>query len=320
MRAPQGPGAAGALACELCQAHRAAAAPQACLPSPAGAEPSSLPASSGRAHAARAESEPECLARLGPAPRPPRRLRILCLHGFRQSGSRLRGHWAGLSKRLGDLAVFTFVDAPHALPLYYRGERPPTAPPASNANALPGAPCPRCTAPGAQPACNGFHAPGRSMRAGSMSRGGGREGAVGSDSTSGFQCKRVGSCRGPDSACARQAADSDGAPPRPKRAWLVEPAAEGAAREGGGQGTGCRQSQWQPAPAALDAQQHLRQVEGWPASLALLREALRSSEGPYDGVMGFSQVGRACTRQRHLKEPACHSGEQVRACRQCSGV
>ena len=224
---------------------------------------------------------------LGPAPRAHRRLRILCLHGFRQTGGKLRGHWAGLTRRLGDLADFTFVDAPHALPLYYRGERPPAALPASVCKALPGAPCPRCTAPGAQPApCWG-------VPAGSMSRGRGREVAAGNESSSGRQCKRLSSCRGPDSACACQATDSGGAPPRPKRAWLVEAAAEGMARDDENQGAGPRDLQWQPAPAALDAQQHLRQVEGWAASLAMLRQMLRSSDGPFDGVMGFSQVGDA---------------------------
>ena len=140
------------------------------------------------------------------------------------------------------------------------------------------------------------------MRAGSISRGRGRDVAVGSDSSSGFQCRRLSSCRGPDSACACQATDSDGEPPRPKCAWLVEPAAEGVAREGGEQGMGCRESQWQPAPAALDAQQHVRQTGGWPASLALLLQVLRSSDGPYDGVMGFSQVGLASCLQRHPRK------------------
>ena len=126
-----------------------------------------------------------------------------------------------------------------------------------------------------------------------MSRGRGREGAVGSDSSSGLPCKRLSSCRGPDSACACQDWHTGDALPRPKRAWLVETAAEGVGRVGGNQGAGLGDLQWQPAPAALDAQQHLRQVEGWPASLALLRQVLRSSDGPFDGVMGFSQVRHA---------------------------
>ncbi len=129
------------------------------------------------------------------------------------------------------------------------------------------------------------------MCAGSISRGWGGKDAVDRDSSSGLLCKRPSSCRGSQRARACQAGDKDGALPRPKRAWLIEPSAEGSAREGADQSTGGRDLYWQPAPAALDAQQHLRQVEGWPASLALLREVLRSGDGPYDGVMGFSQVG-----------------------------
>lgn len=56
-------------------------------------------------------------------------------------------------------------------------------------------------------------------------------------------------------------------------------------REPGGAG-------WRPAPAGLDASQHARQVGGWEESLAVLRGALRSPGGNFDGIMGFSQVGR----------------------------
>ena len=47
-----------------------------------------------------------------------RRLRILCLHGFRQSGSSFRGRTAALAKRLAPLAELVFVDAPHPLPFF----------------------------------------------------------------------------------------------------------------------------------------------------------------------------------------------------------
>ncbi len=45
-----------------------------------------------------------------------RRLRILCLHGFRQSASSLRGRTAALARKLADLAELDYVDAPHPLP------------------------------------------------------------------------------------------------------------------------------------------------------------------------------------------------------------
>jgi Serine hydrolase (FSH1) len=51
---------------------------------------------------------------------PNRRLRILCLHGFRQTASGFAGRTASLQKRLRDVAEFVFTDAPHELPFYYK--------------------------------------------------------------------------------------------------------------------------------------------------------------------------------------------------------
>ena len=45
-----------------------------------------------------------------------RRLRILCLHGFRQSASSLKGRTAALARKLADLAELIYIDAPHPLP------------------------------------------------------------------------------------------------------------------------------------------------------------------------------------------------------------
>ena len=45
-----------------------------------------------------------------------RRLRILCLHGFRQSASSLKGRTAALARKLSDLAELVFIDAPHPVP------------------------------------------------------------------------------------------------------------------------------------------------------------------------------------------------------------
>ncbi|XP_010267911.1 PREDICTED: rhodanese-like domain-containing protein 6 [Nelumbo nucifera] len=52
--------------------------------------------------------------------RPSRRLRILCLHGFRQSASNFKGRTASLAKKLKKIAELVFVDAPYELPLIYR--------------------------------------------------------------------------------------------------------------------------------------------------------------------------------------------------------
>ena len=44
------------------------------------------------------------------------RLRLLCLHGFRQSGASLAGRLASLRTRLAPYVDFIFLDAPHLLP------------------------------------------------------------------------------------------------------------------------------------------------------------------------------------------------------------
>ncbi|KAG6774947.1 rhodanese-like domain-containing protein 6 isoform X1 [Populus alba x Populus x berolinensis] len=52
--------------------------------------------------------------------RPPRKLRILCLHGFRQNASGFKGRTASLAKKLKNIAELVFVDAPHELPFIYQ--------------------------------------------------------------------------------------------------------------------------------------------------------------------------------------------------------
>lgn len=50
----------------------------------------------------------------------PRKLRILCLHGFRQNASNFKGRTASLAKKLKNMAELFFVDAPHELPFIYQ--------------------------------------------------------------------------------------------------------------------------------------------------------------------------------------------------------
>lgn len=50
----------------------------------------------------------------------PRKLRILCLHGFRQNASSFKGRTASLAKKLKNIAELVFVDAPHELPFIYQ--------------------------------------------------------------------------------------------------------------------------------------------------------------------------------------------------------
>lgn len=50
----------------------------------------------------------------------PGKLRILCLHGFRQNADLFRGKLTKLIEDTSDLADFVFLDAPHTLPFLYR--------------------------------------------------------------------------------------------------------------------------------------------------------------------------------------------------------
>lgn len=48
------------------------------------------------------------------------RLRILCLHGFRQNASSFKGRTAAFRKKLRTIADFIFVDAPHIVPSVFQ--------------------------------------------------------------------------------------------------------------------------------------------------------------------------------------------------------
>ncbi len=216
-------------------------------------------------------------------PGPPRRLRILCLHGFRQDGCKLRGCWAGLIRRLGDLAAFDFLDAPHELPLLYR-PRPARAPPDADAAGCSPFAAPAALAvpavaheeakPGPPPApagSQGARCAARRACAACGRESGDRDGAAVDDTRApgGAKCAAGNpAAHDPATADSEERAHSGplGAPPpqaRPKRAWLVEL----AGMEGGATGRDPGGAAWRPAPAGLDAGQHVRQVGGWRASL-----------------------------------------------------
>ncbi|KAL5700337.1 Rhodanese-like domain-containing protein 6 [Ranunculus cassubicifolius] len=59
---------------------------------------------------------------------PSRKLRILCLHGFRQNASSFKGRTSSFAKKLKNIAQLVFIDAPHELPFIYH-PRPHDAPP-----------------------------------------------------------------------------------------------------------------------------------------------------------------------------------------------
>ncbi|KAJ8752263.1 hypothetical protein K2173_003899 [Erythroxylum novogranatense] len=51
---------------------------------------------------------------------PSRKLKILCLHGFRQNASSFKGRTASLAKKLKNIAELVYIDAPHELPFIYQ--------------------------------------------------------------------------------------------------------------------------------------------------------------------------------------------------------
>ncbi|CAL5330072.1 unnamed protein product [Camellia sinensis] len=156
---------------------------------------------------------------------PLRKLRILCLHGFRQNASSFKGRTASLAKKLKNIAELVFVDAPHELPLIYQ---PCLADPNyCESSSVPQSPPP------------------------------------------------------PPKSCSK------------KFAWFIAPNFSEKS-----------DTDWKMADSPFDPLQYLQQTDGFDSSLAYLKNVF-SQEGPFDGMLGFSQgaamVASVCTRQRLLK-------------------
>jgi len=99
-----------------------------------------------------------------------------------------------------------------------------------------------------------------------------------------------------------------------KRAWLVSPEIlrhqqqqleqrqrqqeQGLQGDHGQPLQATGQDDWELAPDFVCAQQHLQQSEGWDASWEVLQQAV-AELGPFDGVLGFSQVCRGCEGPLH---------------------
>nr|XP_043621535.1 rhodanese-like domain-containing protein 6 [Erigeron canadensis]XP_043621536.1 rhodanese-like domain-containing protein 6 [Erigeron canadensis]XP_043621538.1 rhodanese-like domain-containing protein 6 [Erigeron canadensis]XP_043621539.1 rhodanese-like domain-containing protein 6 [Erigeron canadensis] len=82
------------------------------------------------------ESEPLSIQTKGS-----KKLRILCLHGFRQNASSFKGRTASLAKKLKNLVEFVYIDAPHQLQFIYQNKeigdlssRRPISPPYKQCN------------------------------------------------------------------------------------------------------------------------------------------------------------------------------------------
>ncbi|KAJ1383511.1 Serine hydrolase FSH [Sesbania bispinosa] len=139
-----------------------------------------------------------------------RKLRILCLHGFRQNASGFKGRTASLAKKLKKFTEFVFIDAPHELSFIY--QTPMSEPHVDCApSSLPPSPLP------------------------------------------------------PSENCKK------------KFAWFVAPNFNGS-----------NDVDWKVADGPFDPLQYQQQTAGYDISLSHLMNVF-SQEGPFDGILGFSQ-------------------------------
>ncbi|CAI8603559.1 unnamed protein product [Vicia faba] len=144
-----------------------------------------------------------------------RKLRILCLHGFRQNASSFKGRTASLTKKLKKIAEFVFIDAPHEVPFIYQSPVP-------------------------VPHVNGASS------------------SLAASPPPPFEnCKK-------------------------KFAWFVSPNFDGSSGV-----------DWKVADGPFDPLQYQQQTDGYDISISHL-ENVFSKEGPFDGILGFSQ-GAAMT-------------------------
>ncbi|RDX75292.1 Rhodanese-like domain-containing protein 6, partial [Mucuna pruriens] len=162
-------------------------------------------------------SDTLCLPQVprGDDPRTSRKLRILCLHGFRQNASSFKGRTASLAKKLKKMTEFIFIDAPHELPFIYQT-------PMSELNVN----CASSSSPPSPPP--------------------------------------------PLENCKK------------KFAWFVAPNFDGSSGV-----------DWKVANGPFDPLQYQQQTDGYDISLSHLKHMF-SQEGPFDGILGFSQ-GAAMT-------------------------
>ncbi|KAI3426290.1 hypothetical protein D9Q98_008663 [Chlorella vulgaris] len=242
------------------------------------------------------------------------RLRILCLHGFRQSGKNFEGRTHGLRRRLKDLADFVFVDAPHQLPLWIKRGT------AAAANGSPPAvtdSTPAAEGPGAE---GGVDQPPAAASAGVCWPAAAAElhaaAAEPAPCFSPQREKQEGAAQQHRRQRRQQGARQQQPGWRseqqqwcqPRRAWLLtqEQYAQQQQQQqqqamGGTEPGPC------PAPAAAyaDEWQFQAQTAGWQESDQELKRVLRDL-GPFDGVLGLSQgaavAGFLLARQWHEQQ------------------
>ncbi|PSC70407.1 rhodanese-like domain-containing 6 isoform X1 [Micractinium conductrix] len=224
-----------------------------------------------------------------------RRLRILCLHGFRQTARSFEGRTHALRRRLKDLAEFVFVDAPHALPAWSKapGDDAPAGAEAASAGRQ------------AHDSMAAAAAAGAAERQQEEQQQAGDVRAVAAE----LDAELAALVAQQQLLAEEEAASPDGTQQRqhspckqlqqqrrgmPRRcAWLLTPEQHAAQHEEQRAGT-CQDdvpagtAAAAAAAAWVDDTQFQRQAAGWAESEQELQRVLRE-QGPFDGVLGFSQ-------------------------------
>ena len=300
---------------------------------PQAAEAPGGPKGAAAAPAQPPQQQPRGTAGQGEPGRRP--LRILCLHGFRQTANSFAGRLHALRKRLRGVAELVFVDAPHTLPFFVKGvveggeqeSSAAGAPEQGEEEGSPGAAQPQAQE---QEGTYVQEQPGQPHQKPrqrqhqrtpiSSQQQGEAHGVV--TNTKQHQLPQVAASAGGQAPLLHLAR-----PGAPKRAWLVspdlyrtqapdplqQPHEQHLQSSSQPHQLGChvqqhtsqprvahcqqqglvegvqQQRHWQAAPAYVDERQYLSQTEGWGESWAVLQEAVHSL-GPFDGVLGFSQV------------------------------
>jgi hypothetical protein len=241
----------------------------------------------------------------------------------------MQGRTNALRKKLRDLADFTFIDAPHTLPFFVKPKQPssPGQEPRVEGS-IQIATDVETSAVSFQQAHTAASALEQQQQAAGSQEG---QGPVVRDT----EVLQGGGSHPPHSSAMPESdwlAELGPPPPEKarKRAWLLSPALMEMQRQrlqeqqqeaqcGGAGETGMtgsiqgsdscdtsqhrstpqRQARWEVAPDWVAAQQHLSQTEGAQQAEEVLQHAL-SELGPFDGVLGFSQVTAVCITHNGL--------------------
>lgn len=114
--------------CDLCKKHRKGSRPQPCIKDDKSHSADSPEAAEVETAFSSLHVSPSSIISGTYGNGLNRKLRILCLHGFRQNASNFKGRTASLAKKLKSMAELVFVNAPHELPFIYQTTSQTTSP------------------------------------------------------------------------------------------------------------------------------------------------------------------------------------------------